>query len=271
MTKKADLSQSRIPENQDQKKINVVNLATQSTGFYTSQKPKLLKAFDETTNLVRDFVELVYGVELAATLHQEALREYEKLIPDIPHLKGSLTGQLNSFLMITAQEVAVWKAMKKHGLTPAEAWEICHEALTRRMKKFPKIKRWLLTQLMYSRVMKRRIKKRAETNTHIRTGDFEVKYIIGDGIEFDYEVDYVACGNYKFVLDQGVEELAPYVCMSDIALGKALGWGLTRTETLADGCNQCDFRFKKGGDLRISSKTPEVQETIERISKKEAY
>ena len=133
MTKKAVLSQSRIPENQDQKKINVLNLATQSTGFYTSQKPKLLSAFDETANLVRDFVELVYGVELAATLHQEALREYEKLIPDIPHLKGSLTGQLNSFLMITAQEVAVWKAMKKHGLTPAEAWEICHEALTRRI------------------------------------------------------------------------------------------------------------------------------------------
>jgi len=114
-----------------------------------------------------------------------------------------------------------------------------------------------------------RIKKRAQTNTHLKSGDFEVAYVVGDGIEFNYEVDYVACGNYKFVLDQGVEEFAPYVCMSDIALGTALGWGLTRTQTLADGCDRCDFRFKKGGNLRISSKAPEIQATIDKIAKKE--
>ena len=57
--------------------------------------------------------------------------------------------------------------------------------------------------------------------------------------------------------------------MSDIALSDAMGWGLIRTETLADGCERCDFRFKKGGKTRISSKTAEVQATIEKISKKE--
>ena len=269
MTGKAELSQDRKPEKQEEQ-FEVLNMATQSYGFYTSKKAELLTGFNKTANLVRDFVESVYGVGLAVTLHREALREYEKLIPDIPHLEGRLAGQLNSFLMITAQEVALWKAMKNHGLTPADAWEICHEAITRRMKNFSKIKRWLLTQMMYSGMAIRRMKKRAEARTHLRSGDFEVKYVIGDGIEFDYEVDYVACGNYKFALDQGVEEFAPYICMSDIALGKALGWGLARTETLADGSNQCDFRFKKGGELRISSKTPEVQATIEKISTREA-
>ena len=48
-----------------------------------------------------------------------------------------------------------------------------------------------------------------------------------------------------------------------------MDWGLIRTETLADGCARCDFRFKKGGQTQISSKTPEVQATIERIAKKE--
>jgi hypothetical protein len=101
-------------------------------------------------------------------------------------------------------------------------------------------------------------------------GDFEIRYVAGDGNDFDIGIDYVKCGNYKFVKDQGTEEFAPYVCMSDIALSNAMGWGLIRTETLADGCERCDFRFKKGGKTRISSKTPEVQSTIERISKKEA-
>ena len=269
MTKKADTYRNNIPENQDQDKPTILNRATQSTGFYIPHKEKLLKSYSKAADLVKDFVVSIYGAEFADKLYGDALKEYEKLIPNIPHLEGSMTGQFNSFLMITAQEVAAWKAMKKHGLTPTEAWEICHEAITRRMKTFPKTKRWFLNKLMYSRVMLSRIKKRAETNTHLKSGDFEVAYVIGDGKEFDYEVDYVACGNYKFVKDQGVEEFAPYVCMSDIALGTALGWGLTRTQTLADGCNWCDFRFKKGGNLHISSKTPEVQATIDKIAQKD--
>jgi hypothetical protein len=101
-------------------------------------------------------------------------------------------------------------------------------------------------------------------------GDFETRYIAGDGSDFDIGIDYVKCGNYNFVLAQGGGEFAPFVCMSDIALSNAMGWGLIRTETLADGCARCDFRFKKGGQTRISSKTPEVQATIEKIARKES-
>ena len=93
----------------------------------------------------------------------------------------------------------------------------------------------------------------------------EVRYLIGDGEGFDWGVDYVSCGNYEFMKQQGAEEFAPYVCLSDMALGEALGWGLTRTQTLADGCDRCDFRFKQGGGTHISSQTRGVQKTIERI------
>lgn len=138
------------------------------------------------------------------------------------------------------------------------------------MERFSKIKCWLLARLMYSSFVKRRIQKRAEEGQQLRFGDFEVKYVIGNGKNFDFGVDYVRCSIYQFMQDQGAEEFAPYVCMSDIALSDALGWGLIRTETLADGRERCDFRFKKGGRTQISSKTPEVQATIEKIIKKEA-
>ena len=49
-----------------------------------------------------------------------------------------------------------------------------------------------------------------------------------------------------------------------------MGWGLIRMQTLADGCPHCDSRFKEGAATQISSKTPEVQEAVERIRKKEA-
>ena len=237
--------------------------------YYASRKPKLLKDLDKTAGLVRGFVVSSYGADSADNLYREVRQTYEELIPQIPHIEGTRASALNTFLLITAQELAVYKVMKKYGRTAGEAWEICHAALRFKLEKFPKIKRWLLTRLMHSRFLRRRMKKRAEAGQQLEVGNFATKYVIGDGKNFDWGVDYVACGNYRFVQDQGADEFAPYVCMSDIALSDALGWGLIRTETLADGCERCDFRFKKGGKTQISSKTPEVQATIERIKKQE--
>jgi hypothetical protein len=237
--------------------------------YYTARKSKLLKDFDRTAALVQGHLVQCYGKEFTESLHREARREYESLIPEVPFIRGIRARALNSFLLITAQEVAVYKAMKKHGKGPGEAWEICHEAIKERMKAFSKIKRRLLKRLMHSRFLMRRVRKRAERQEHLKFGDFEVRYVLGDGTDYDWGVDYLGCGNYNFAKSQGAEDFAPYVCMSDIALGDALEWGLIRTQTLADGCESCDFRFKKGSSTSISSKTPEVQAIIERIRIKE--
>ncbi|MHC4241327.1 MAG: L-2-amino-thiazoline-4-carboxylic acid hydrolase [Planctomycetota bacterium] len=235
--------------------------------YYLSKKSKLLKDFDKTANLMEGCLVKRYGEELAKKLHRETREEYEKIIPEIPHIKDAKARALNLFLLIVAQELAVYRIMKKHGKTLAEAWEICHESITLRMEKFSRIKRWFLGKLMYSNFLMKRVKRRDERGEHLKFGDFEVRYLIGDGKEFDWGVDYVACGNLNFLKAQGAEEFAPYACMSDIALGDALGWGLIRTQTIADGYYTCDFRFKKGSKTMISSKTPEVQATIEKILK----
>lgn len=235
--------------------------------YCLAKRSTLLKDFDKTAGLMKDYLIERYGEELAESLRRDARLKYEEIIPEIPHIKGPRARALNSFLLITAQELAVYRAMREHGKAPGESWEICHEAIRRRMEKFSKIKRWLLKYLMYSRFLKRRVKGRADRHEQLRFGDFEVRYLIGDGGEFDWGVDYVECGNYNFMKAQGAEEFAPYVCMSDIALSDALGWGLIRTQTIADGCEFCDFRFKKGSRTKVSSKTLEVQATIEKILK----
>ena len=239
--------------------------------YYASKKSKLLKEFDKTAELMQDYLAKRYGKELADRLFRETRQEYEELIPEIPYIRDIRAGALNSFLLIVAQELAVYRVMKEHTETLGEIWEICHEAIKRRMENFSRIKRWFLKRLMFSGFLKRRVKRRAERGEQLKFGDFEVRYIIGDGKEFDWGADYVACGHYSFLKAQGAEEFAPYVCLSDIALGDALGWGLIRTQTIADGCQSCDFRFKKGSKTMISSKTPEVQVTVERIRKNSSW
>lgn len=239
-------------------------------GYYNARKEKLLKDFDSTSALAKASLVARYDQEFANTLQKEVRQEYEKLIPEIPYIKGLRARMLNTFLLISAQELAAYKAMKKHGKPPGEVWELCHEVLRFRLAEVPQWKRWLLRSFMYSRLVRKIVARRARQKQKVRFGDFEVEYLIGEGGEFDFGVNYLRCGNYTFVKRHGGEEFAPYVCMSDIALSEAMGWGLIRTETLADGCPHCDFRFKEGAATQISSKTPEVQEAIERIRKKDA-
>ena len=233
--------------------------------YYTSKRMKLLKDFDKTAVLMRDYILQHYGGEFTDILYRETLQAYEELIPGMPHIEDPRARALNLFLLITAQELAVYRTMKKHGKTLSQTWEICHEAIRRRMEKFSKTKRWFLQKLMYSNFLLKRVKRRAERNEKLKFGDFEIRYLTGDGDKFDWGVDYLSCGNYNFLKAQGAEEFAPYVCMSDIPLGNALDWGLIRTQTIADGCKTCDFRFKKAGKTKISSRTPEVQAAIEKI------
>lgn len=238
-------------------------------GYYSQRKETLLKDLDRTTGLMEDSLVARYGQEFARTLRIEVRQEYEKLIPEIPFLQGMRARMLNSFLLITAQELATYNAMKKYGKPAHEAWELCHEALRLRLARIPSWKRWLLKWFMFSLPVRKVMEMRARRKQRDRLGDFEMEYLVGEKGDFNFGVNYRQCGNLNFVNQHGGEEFAPYVCLSDIALSDAMGWGLIRTQTLADGCSHCDFRFKKGAPTQISSKTPEVQKTIGNIHRKE--
>jgi len=54
----------------------------------------------------------------------------------------------------------------------------------------------------------------------------------------------------KFFHCQGADELVPYMCRLDYAMSKAMGMGLVRTTTLAEGGEKCDFRFKRGRETK---------------------
>jgi hypothetical protein len=56
----------------------------------------------------------------------------------------------------------------------------------------------------------------------------------------------------KFLSAQDALELAPYVCAVDKVASEMLGWGLTRTMTIAEGFEKCDFRFKKGAKICVA-------------------
>ena len=120
-------------------------MANQVIGYYSSHKKKALRGFEASCALMRSSLVARYGKELANTLEDDAHLQYEKLIPEIPCIQRAL----NTFLLISAQELAVYKALAKHGKSPGEAWELCHETLRLRLAEFPQRKRGLMRRFMF--------------------------------------------------------------------------------------------------------------------------
>ena len=237
------------------------------TRYSAGQQQWLLKNFDRTCGLMEPVVAERYGEEQAEDMRIAVRAEFRDLLEDLPRIPRAR--MLSTFLIITAQELAAYKGLKPFGLSVEEIWQLCHHAIRLKTNAIPKWKRWLLKQAMFSRPMKRMLAQRAALGETGQLGGFELEYLPQDSDAYDLGINYRACCNYKFVMEHGGAEFAPYVCMSDIALSEAMGWGLVRTQTLADGCDHCDFRMTKGGPTCITSKTPEVQRVVDLIRTQE--
>jgi len=56
--------------------------------FYTSRSHRLLKQMDQLLSSLKERLVEKYGEGRRASLHQETLAEYEKLIPLLPDIGG---------------------------------------------------------------------------------------------------------------------------------------------------------------------------------------
>jgi hypothetical protein len=181
----------------------------------------------------------------------ETRREFEALIPQLPYIGGKQP--FTEFIVFTGMLLAVYRVSQAHGKTVEETGELVYEIGRAFIKPSPAFLTRFFGGMNFSRFYLRRLRKRA-AESHLRQypDDYVYNFVEGDGKTFDYGVDYLECASCKFLAKQGASELAPYLCPVDILYSDALGWGLMRTQTLAEGAPKCDFRFKKGGKTKVA-------------------
>jgi hypothetical protein len=78
----------------------------------------------------------------------------------------------------------------------------------------------------------------------------------GDGEAFDYGYDFVECAMEKFYRTLGAEEFLPFYCFLDFPMCELGGLGLSRTMTLGERYERCNFRFKEGGKAELAWPPP---------------
>lgn len=217
---------------------------------YLSRKNQLMRSFDRMLALVRPLIISYLDEEHAAQFAQDAREAYSDLIPRIPYIGNSKLAL--TLFFSTTRYLAVYRALQKQGRTVEDAGWLIYMIAAEETKAIPTIGRRLMGYLWFSRPFTNLAKKRA-IMSHRRSypANWVADYVQGDGQSFDYGVDYLECANCKLLQAENAFEIAPYVCAVDQPVSELLGWGLTRTTTIAEGYPKCDFRFKKGGETRV--------------------
>ncbi len=219
--------------------------------YYDSQRLKLLKDFDKTWKKHgRKILVRCYGDILSDTIINESRQEFEILISELPYIGGK-KNPWTKVLIQCAGFLAVYKVLKAHGKTVEEAGRIAYELVEAQLLSYPKLLRRLIGWWSFTRYALNKLRKQSATSQkRLYPGDWVLCFVQGDGKEFDYGMDITECAISKFFHAQGADELTPFACLTDFATSKALGWGLVRTMTIAEGAEKCDFRFKRGRETQ---------------------
>ena len=225
----------------------------ENSNYYISMKPKLLKDFEEMGRLTREAGKAYFDDATLDEVIDETKEVFESLIPQIPYV-GGRKNRFSDILPKSAMSLALYKVLKARGMPLEEIGRLNYEIAEQYSKHVPrllKILQPLLNRLRFSRIIKHMFKKMAERSQKREyPDDWVLFYVKEDAEQFDLGIDFTECALCKFFHQQGADEFTKYMCLTDFAASWEKGSGLFRTTTLAEGAEKCDFRWKKGGEVK---------------------
>ncbi len=217
----------------------------QQNNYYISNKKKHLNKLNKIVLRIHPQLEKKYGLETSKQIHQQILSEFETLLPKIPYIGGK-KNKLSIFLLQSAWALSFYRVIQFHGGTVDDAGELLQCAAEAMFNAVPVFIRHLYGTLLTSKWQHKKMAQAAlETQKKQYSQNWVMEFIPGDGQSFDFGYDYTECGIVKFLKAQDATELIPYLCETDFAALRAMGLKLERTETIASGCQRCNFRISK--------------------------
>ena len=215
--------------------------------YYTAQAGRLLHRFDRAARHYHPVLAAHLTGESPDEILRETRREFEQLLPAIPYIGGP-NNSLTRILIGCTMSLALYRVLKEHGMSVEEVGRIVVEIEERRVGAYPRFLVRLAGWYIHTPVGRRRLKRMMVEHSQecAYPGGWRATFLEGDGQTFDFGIDYTECALVKFLGAQGAGEFTRYLCLIDYVQQQALGTGFSRTTTLAEGGDRCDFRWKKG-------------------------
>ncbi|MGZ7096079.1 MAG: L-2-amino-thiazoline-4-carboxylic acid hydrolase [Methanobacterium sp.] len=215
--------------------------------YYNKKRSEFFEQFNEFNGVIKELISQKYGSDFAESVENEIKQEFESIYDQIPYIGGD-RNPLTSDLVSAVMDLAVYLVLKKHDKKLADIGEIAYNASEELLALYPEAAD-LATNPKYIPYIKMGADRSAERQYQ---EDWVYSFCEGNG-DFDYGLDFTECGIQKFFHKYDADEFTPYLCAMDIIMSDIANAGLHRTETLAEGGNKCNFRYKKGRETKVSN------------------
>ena len=183
-------------------------------------------------------------------VRQEVMDEFEIVLTQLPYVGGA-AGRMSDFFVRFMGFMAIGRVLRRHGVSPSMIGEIEQETHKAQLLTTPEAERLASgRQFMSSenQTLLREQATKSATKSHQKEfpEDFVYDFVEpGPGDNFEFGINYKACGFCKFAARHGDKEILPNICGLDFDAYATQGIQPERTQTLAGGANHCDFRFSR--------------------------
>ena len=181
-------------------------------------------------------------------IRQEVMDQFEIVLTQMPYVGGTAS-RMSDFFMRLMGFMAISRVLRRHGVPLPVIGEIERETYKAQLLTVPETERLASGRQFMSPENQALLREQAAqsvTSSHQDAfpEDFVYDFVApGPGDDFEFGINYKACGFCKFAARHGDREILPNICGLDFDAYAARGIRLERTQTLAGGASHCDFRF----------------------------
>ena len=209
-------------------------------GYYVNKRTSLSKRFKKTLKRYDKKLSAQYGVEFSKKIHENAISNFEELIPNIPYYQASTYQEI---ILLNAQIIAIIRAMEEQGKTVEDTVKIQVELLEEDYAKIPR----LFGKIFISKIGGFFLNKLAKKVT--REG-WETDYIKGTPYDdFDVSIVTKKCGVIEYLKSEDMMHYSKYCNFNDFLMFDAINIGLKQPQTIENG--KCVFCMKYKGKSEI--------------------
>jgi hypothetical protein len=218
--------------------------------FYESRRNAMEAAMRHRLDLAEAMLRERADLTDIDEIRQEVMDEFEIVLTQMPYVGGA-ANRMSDFFMRLLGFMAISRVLRQHGVPLPVIGEIEQEAYKAQLLTMPEAERLESGRQFMSPENQTLLREQAAesvTESHQKEfpGDFVYDFVEPRPDDnFEFGINYKACGFCKFADRHGDKEILPNICGLDFVAYAARGIRLERTQTLAGGASHCNFRFSR--------------------------
>ncbi len=183
-------------------------------------------------------------------IRRDVMDEFEIVLTQMPYVGGA-TSRMSDFFMRLMGFMTISRVLRRHGVPLSVIGEIERETYKAQLLTVSEAERLAAGRQFMSLENQALLREQAtqsasESHQTEFPEDFVYDFVEpGRGDDFEFGINYKACGFCKFAARHGDKDILPNICGLDFDAYATRGIRLERTQTLAGGASHCNFRFSR--------------------------